>query len=291
MSSNFRGNIKANQRKTWLLMFTLFILLSLTVSAFGFFFGLSPSLLLPVAVLVAVLTVWFAYWNSTKIVLSLTGAKPVNREQAPALLNLVEEMALASGIPVPQVAIVTDLAPNAYATGRDPNNSIIVYTTGILEIMDREQLQGVTAHEMAHIANRDTLVMTVAATTVGLLALLSDIGLRVLLFSRSDNRNPLAAIALLVAVILAPLAGLLMRASISRKREALADASAVSYTRNPAGLRRALELLDANDTVVQSKSNAVAHLWIESPLDKKKRSLFNTHQPLQERISILRAME
>jgi heat shock protein HtpX len=291
MSSNFRGNIKANQRKTWLLMFTLFILLSLTVSAFGFFFGLSPSLLLPVAVLVAVLTVWFAYWNSTKIVLSLTGAKPVNREQAPALLNLVEEMALASGIPVPQVAIVTDLAPNAYATGRDPNNSIIVYTTGILEIMDREQLQGVTAHEMAHIANRDTLVMTVAATTVGLLALLSDIGLRVLLFSRSDNRNPLAAIALLVAVILAPLAGLLMRASISRKREALADASAVSYTRNPAGLRRALELLDANDTVVQSKSNAVAHLWIESPLDKKKRSLFNTHPPLQERISILRAME
>ena len=165
--------------------------------------------------------------------------------------------------------------------------------------MDREELQGVTAHELAHVANRDTLVSAVAATTAGALALLSDFMMRMMIFGggnrRDDNnneQNPLALIASLVILILAPIAALLLRLAISRKREALADVTAVAFTRNPTGLRRALEVLAADSTVVHQKSTAVAHIWIESPLDGSKTSqLFSTHPPLATRIATLRKME
>jgi heat shock protein HtpX len=165
--------------------------------------------------------------------------------------------------------------------------------------MDREELQGVTAHELAHVANRDTLVSAIAATTAGALALLSDFMLRMMIFGGGDRRddnnrdqNPVALILSLVVLILAPLAALLLRLAISRKRESLADVTAVAFTRNPTGLRRALEVLAADSTVVHQKSTAVAHIWIESPLDDSKRSqLFSTHPPLAARIATLRAME
>ena len=241
---------------------------------------------------ISLIGVWTSYWKSDSLVLTMTQAKVISHEDAPQLYNLVEEVCIAAGLPMPKIAIVQDSAPNAFATGRDPNHAVIAFTTGILEKMDREQLQGVAAHEMAHVGNRDTLVMAVAATTAGLLAILADMGARMAFFSRRGNdSNPIAIIVSLVIILLAPIAALLLRAAISRKREALADATAVQFTRNPTGLRRALETLAADSTVVHQKSTAVAHVWIESPLDGKSKSMFDTHPPLAARIALLREME
>jgi heat shock protein HtpX len=198
---------------------------------------------------------------------------------------------------MPKVAIVDDKAPNAFATGRDPDHAVIAFTTGILERMDREELQGVAAHEMAHVANRDTLVSAVAATTAGAIALLSDMVMRIMWFGGGNrdnrgNQNPFMAVAALLALILAPIAAVLLKAAVSRNREALADATAVQFTRNPTGLRKALEVLALDSTVVKQRSNAVAHIWIESPLDASTASkLFSTHPPLEWRIEQLRRME
>jgi heat shock protein HtpX len=225
----------------------------------------------------------------------MTGAKLITREDAPELFNVIEEVVIASGLPMPKVAIVEDTAPNAFATGRNPEHALIAFTTRMLEVMDRDELQGVIAHELSHVANRDTLVSAVAASTAGAIAILSDFLTRMMFFGgRRDreNQNPLALVVSLVVLLLAPIAAMLLKSAISRKREALADATAVSFTRNPAGLRKALEVLASDTTVVHQKSNAVAHIWIESPLDGQTVSkLFSTHPPIQERIATLRAME
>ena len=257
----------------------------------------TASTIVPFAVGISLIGVWGSYYGSDKLVLTMTGAKVVTREDAPELFNVIEEVVIASGLPMPKVAIVEDSAPNAFATGRNPDHALIAFTTRILEVMDRDELQGVIAHEMSHVANRDTLVSAVAATTAGAIAILSDFLMRIMFFGggRRDgnqNQNPVALVLSLVVLILAPIAALLLKSAISRKREALADATAVSFTRNPAGLRKALEVLAADSTVVRQKSNAVAHIWIESPLDAKAVSkLFSTHPPIEERIATLRAME
>lgn len=276
------------------LLVAMFLVVALMIAALGYYFG-GPAAagIVPIAVVIALIMVWGSYWSSDRIVLSMTKARVVSAEEAPQLHNLVEEMCIASGLPKPRIAIVQDPAPNAFATGRNPDKAVIAFTTGILSVMDREQLQGVTAHEMAHVANRDTLVSAVVATTAGLVALLSDIGLRMTFFRRGGgDSNPIALVVGLAALILAPLAALLIKAAVSRRREALADATAVAFTRNPAGLRRALEELARDDTVVQARSNAVAHVWIESPLDSKAMGkLFATHPPMSERIAALRELE
>ena len=260
------------------------------------YFGLgTASTMVPIAVGVALIGVWGSYYSSDKLVLKMTGAKLITREDAPELFNVIEEVVIASGLPMPKVAIVQDSAPNAFATGRDPDHALIAFTTRILEVMDRDELQGVIAHELAHVANRDTLVSAVAATTAGAIAILSDFLMRMMFFggrNRERNSNPIALALSLVILLLAPIAAVLLKSAISRKRESLADATAVSFTRNPTGLRRALEVLAADTTVVAQKSNAVAHIWIESPLDGQAVSkLFSTHPPIQERIATLRAME
>jgi heat shock protein HtpX len=292
MAVSFRAEQSSNKRKTWLLLFGMFIAVVAMVWAAGTLLSFNAALLVPIAVGISLIGVWTSYWKSDSLVLAMTQAKVISHEDAPQLYNLVEEICIASGLPMPKVAIVQDPAPNAFATGRDPNHAVIAFTTGILEKMDREQLQGVAAHEMAHVGNRDTLVMAVAATTAGLLAILADMGARMAFFSRRGNdSNPIAIIVSLVIILLAPIAALLLRAAISRKREALADATAVQFTRNPTGLRRALETLAADSTVVHQKSTAVAHVWIESPLDGKSKSMFDTHPPLADRIALLREME
>jgi heat shock protein HtpX len=292
MAVSFRAEQSSNKRKTWLLLFGMFIAVVAMVWAAGTLLSFNAALLVPIAVGISLIGVWTSYWKSDSLVLAMTQAKVISHEDAPQLYNLVEEICIASGLPMPKIAIVQDPAPNAFATGRDPNHAVIAFTTGILEKMDREQLQGVAAHEMAHVGNRDTLVMAVAATTAGLLAILADMGARMALFSRRGNdSNPIAIIVSLVIILLAPIAALLLRAAISRKREALADATAVQFTRNPTGLRRALETLAADSTVVHQKSTAVAHVWIESPLDGKSKSMFDTHPPLSARIALLREME
>ena len=294
--ASFRAQQSVNQRKTWMLLGSMFSLVAFVVYAVGLYFGQVGFSIVPIAVVISLVSVWGSYWASDKIVLTMTGAKVITEEDHPQLYNLVQEIVIASGLPMPKIAIVNDAAPNAFATGRDPERGVIAFTTGLLEKMDREQIQGVVAHELAHVANRDTLVSAVAATTAGALALMSDLLIRMMWFGgnrqRNSGSNPLALVAALVALILAPIAATLLRSAISRRREALADATAIAYTRNPAGLRRALETLAEDSTVVNQKSTAVAHVWIESPLDARSTAkLFATHPPIEERIALLRKME
>jgi heat shock protein HtpX len=294
--NQFRALESANKAKTYFLLASMGLLTWLVAYAAMTYFGLgTASTMVPIAVGVALIGVWGSYYGSDKLVLRMTGAKLITRDDAPELFNVIEEVVIASGLPMPKVAIVEDSAPNAFATGRDPDHALIAFTTRILEVMDRDELQGVIAHELAHVANRDTLVSAVAATTAGAIAILSDFLMRMMFFggrNRERNSNPIALALSLVILLLAPIAAVLLKSAISRKRESLADATAVSFTRNPTGLRRALEVLAADTTVVAQKSNAVAHIWIESPLDGQAVSkLFSTHPPIQERIATLRAME
>ena len=297
-TSDFRAAQSANKGKTYFLLASMGVLTWLVAYAALTYFGVgTASTILPIAVGISLVGVWGSYYGSDKLVLTMTGAKLIQREDAPELFNLIEEIVIASGLPMPKVAIVEDTAPNAFATGRNPEHALIAFTTRILEVMDRDELQGVIAHELSHVANRDTLVSAVAATTAGAIAILSDFMARMMFFGggrdrRDGNSNPLLLVLSLFIMILAPMAAMLLKSAISRKRESLADATAVSFTRNPAGLRKALEVLAADSTVVRQKSNAVAHIWIESPLDGKSLSkLFSTHPPIEERIATLRAME
>jgi heat shock protein HtpX len=288
----------ANRRKTIGLLVGMGVLMWCVVYAALTYFGGTGAGIVPIAVGIALISVWGSYYGSDKLVLTMTGAKLIQESDNPKLFDLIQEVIIASGLPMPKVAIVIDSAPNAFATGRNPEHALIAFTTGILDAMDRDQLQGVIAHEMAHVANRDTLVSAVAATTAGAIAIVSDMLTRMMFFGggRDRNRegggNPIALVISLVILILAPLAAVMLKSAISRKRESLADATAVSFTRNPAGLRSALEVLAADSTVVQQRSTAVAHIWIESPLDSKSVSkLFSTHPPIAERIAVLKSME
>ena len=294
---NFRTQQAANKRKTIGLLVGMAVLVWLVVYAALTYFGTSTAGIVPIAVGIALISVWGSYYGADKLVITMTGAKLIQESDNPKLFALIQEVIIASGLPMPKVAIVVDSAPNAFATGRNPEHALIAFTTGILDAMDRDQLQGVIAHEMAHVANRDTLVSAVAATTAGAIAILSDMMTRMMFFgggrrSRDSNGNPILLVVSLLILILAPLAAILLKSAISRKRESLADATAVSFTRNPAGLRSALEVLERDSTVVQQRSTSVAHIWIESPLDGKAVSrLFSTHPPIAERIAVLKAME
>ena len=295
---NFRTQQAANKRKTIGLLIGMGVLVGFVVFAAMTYFGTGTAGIVPIAVGIAVISVWGSYYGADKLVITMTGAKLIQESDNPKLFNLIQEVIIACGLPMPKVAIVVDSAPNAFATGRNPEHALIAFTTGILDAMDRDQLQGVIAHEMAHVANRDTLVSAVAATTAGAIAILSDILTRMMWFgggrdrNRGGNGNPVVLIFSLLILVLAPLAAMLLRSAISRKRESLADATAVAFTRNPAGLRSALEVLASDSTVVRQKSTSVAHIWIESPLDGKSVSkLFSTHPPIAERIAVLKAME
>ena len=297
-AANFRAAQAANKGKTYFLLASMGLLTGLVVYAALTYFGAGTAgSIVPISVGLALVGVWGSYYGSDKLVLTMTGAKLITRDDNPALFNVIEEVVVASGLPMPKVAIVEDSAPNAFATGRNPDHALIAFTTRILEVMDRDELQGVIAHELSHVANRDTLVSAVAATTAGAIAILSDFLMRMMWFGggrrdRDSNSNPIALVLSLLVLIMAPIAAALLKSAISRKRESLADATAVSFTRNPAGLRKALEVLASDSTVVRQKSNAVAHIWIESPLDMRAASrLFATHPPIEERIATLKAME
>jgi heat shock protein HtpX len=285
----------ANRRKTFGLLMGMGVLMWCVVYAALSYFGGTGAGIVPIAVGISLISVWGSYYGSDKLVLTMTGAKLIQESDNPKLFDLIHEVIIASGLPMPKVAVVIDDAPNAFATGRDPDHALIAFTTGILDVMDRDQLQGVIAHELAHVANRDTLVSAVAATTAGAIAIVSDVLARMMFFGgrrENNNANPIALVVSLIILILAPVAAIMLKSAISRKRESLADATAVSFTRNPAGLRSALEVLAADSTVVRQRSTAVAHIWIESPLDSKSVSkMFSTHPPIQERIAVLKSME
>lgn len=310
MTTDFRAMQAANRRTTWWLMAASFLLLA-AVAIIVSYLLVGGAIAAVIGIGIAVVGTWGSYQASDRIAIATTGARPADPEEFQRLHNLVEEMAIAAGLPKPRVYVVDDPAPNAFATGKNPEHAAIAATTGLLDKLERSELQGVIAHEMAHIRNNDIRVMTVAVATAGAIALIADLFWRFLYFGalsgggnrRSSNNNggPQAIIAIvgfLFVLVLAPLAAGLLRAAISRSREGLADASAVELTRNPEGLRRALEKLDADVTVLRRTSHATSHLWIETPDDLERghkgqrfNSMFNTHPPLRERIDTLRAME
>jgi heat shock protein HtpX len=295
--------IARNRRRSWLLVGLGFGLLLLVGEAFNLYVGGGPTGLI-VALVIAGFGTVSSYYFSDRLALTITGAREVTHAQAPELVNVVSEMAIAAGLPMPRVCIVVDPAPNAFATGRDPAHAVIAVTTGLLERMNREELQGIIGHEMAHVLNRDTRVTTLVVAVCGAIVLMCDLFWRFSFFGGSSRRRsngsdngPLAILLLvlgIVALLLAPLGAALIQAAVSRRRETLADSTSVALTRNPAGLRSALEKLRDDTTVVRHTSRATAHLWIESPIDREGRtlnSMFDTHPPLSERIELMRALE
>jgi heat shock protein HtpX len=260
---------------------------------------------LVVALLVAGGSAFLAYWKSDAVALAMAGAKPADPVEHARLHNLVEGLCIAGGLPKPRVYIVDDPAPNAFATGRNPRHAAVAVTTGLLERMNRVELEGVLAHELSHVKNYDILVSTLAVTMVGVVALLADFAMRVMFWTgtsrrRSDRGNAGAPLLLLALVLLvfAPLVAKVMQLAVSRRRESLADVTGVQMTRYPPGLVSALEKLRHDSTVVRTASRATAHLWIEEPLalDRSEgrltwlNRLFMTHPPLDERIRALKEL-
>ncbi len=254
-------------------------------------FGIALSLIMNIA----------SYWYSDKLVLAMTRAKPVSAEENPELYRVVENLAITAGLPMPKLYIINDPAPNAFATGRDAEHSVVAVTYGLLERLDRSELEGVIAHELSHIGNRDMLISTVVVVLAGIIAIVSDIFLRMQWFgarSRDNNSRAGAAIMLIAVIgaILAPIAATLIRLAISRRREFLADASGVLLTRYPEGLANALQKISRDPQVMTHAQNATAHLFFENPFKadagNPKRTpwvikLFMTHPPVEDRIRAL----
>jgi heat shock protein HtpX len=258
------------------------------------------------AVAIAAVMAFVSYWKADSIALAVSRARPADPQQYRRLYNLVEGLCIASGLPQPRIYVVDDPAPNAFATGRNPQHAAIAVTTGLLEKLNRVELEGVVAHELSHIKNYDILVSTLAVTLVGAVAIVTDMAIRMMWWNggrsrrdgdRGDSGNPLAIIGF-VLLIIAPIVAKAMQATISRRRETLADISACQLTRYPPGLISALEKLRDDVTVTHSATTATAHLWIEQPMagvgDRGRlgslHRLFDTHPPLEERIALLKEL-
>lgn len=284
----------SNVRKTWLLM-TVFLVLVIAVG-YGISWYFGSSLILYIAVGFALFMNVLSYWYSDKIVLKMTHAKEAKKEQYPELYTIVENLSITAGLPMPKVYIVEDPAPNAFATGRDPKRGVVAATTGLLSMLDRSELEGVMAHELSHIGNRDILVSTVAVVLAGFIAIIADLFMHSMLFGGDNrDRHPAFLVIAVVGIILAPIAAQLIQLAISRKREYLADASGALLTRYPEGLASALEKISQYKRPMKTAHTATAHLFIADPLGGEKKSikamiggLFQTHPPAQDRIKRLR---
>lgn len=288
----------SNMRKTFLLMF-VFLLLIISV---GYIFSLvyeNPGILYFAAIF-SIITAFSSYWWSDKIVTKLAHAKEVKFEENKELYRILENLSIAAGLPMPKLYLINEAQPNAFATGRNEKRAVVAVTTGLLEKLDRSELEGVLAHELSHIGNKDMLVMTIAVVLAGTIALASDIFLRSRIYGskrRSSNNNSQAQgimmIIAIAAAILAPIAAMMIKMAVSRKREYLADATGALITRYPEGLAKALEKISADPSPMRSAKNATAHLYITNPLrGKQKRGIlskmFSTHPPIEERIALLR---
>ncbi|MEA2005093.1 MAG: zinc metalloprotease HtpX [Acidobacteriota bacterium] len=293
--------IASNKRKSFFLVAFFLCLIFLLAWFFGQLTDLGIHGLI-LAVVIAVAMTAGGYYSSDKIVLAISRAKPVEKQDYPYLYNVVEGLAIAAGIPKPRCYIIDDTAPNAFASGRNPENSVIVVTKGLLEKLNRVELEGVIAHEMSHIKNYDVLVQTVAVVMVGVVALLSDWILRSFLWGggrrrgKTRGKGSASAVIILVGLILAalsPVAAQLIQLAVSRKREFLADANGAFLTRYPPGLASALRKLAADKEPLEVANKATAHLYIVNTLkDEKGRMnrLFSTHPPIEERIAALEKM-
>jgi heat shock protein HtpX len=298
MSSIYK-HAEENTYKTWMLMtsFLVFII------AIGWLFSyvLNNLAILIFAVIISVVMSFTSYWYSDKIVLSMAKAKPIKRDDNPELYRVVENLAITAGLPIPKIYVINEGQPNAFATGRDKNHAVVAVTQGLLDRLNRTELEGVIAHELSHIGNKDMLLSTVAVILAGVIALLSNMFMRASFFGVGRNRDNnddhlFLVIAGLIAAILAPLAASLLQLAISRKREFLADADGALLTRYPEGLASALEKIAQDPTPMDTANTATSHLYIESPFRGKEGShwfvkLFSTHPPIEERVQALRDME
>jgi heat shock protein HtpX len=286
-----------NVFRTWFLMGIFLVLVIIIGFIAAQYFGNAD--LLYVAVGFALLTNIWAYWFSASIAIRSVGAIPADPVQYQALHRIVENLAITAGLPKPQVYIINDPAPNAFATGRDKDHAVIAVTSGLLGMMDENELQGVIAHELSHVGNRDILVMTVAVVLVGFISVLANIFLRLSFFGggeRDRNAGPLVAIAAILAVILAPIAATLIELAISRKREFLADASGALLTRYPEGLESALRKLGSYQAPMLRASTTTAHMFITNPFGAHPagawiQKIFSTHPPIEDRIEALEGIK
>jgi heat shock protein HtpX len=293
----------ANKRKTWILMSSFFILVILIGYAISWYFN--SQIILIIAVLFSFISSFVSYWWSDKIVLGMSNAKLVDHDNGREIYHLVENLCITAGLPLPKIYIIEDSAPNAFATGRDPEHAAIALTTGILAKLDKAELEGVIAHELSHIGNRDILISTIATVLVGTVVLITDFATRSAIFGshrdsdNNSNNNVVGFIIILVLSILAPLSAQLLQLAVSRKREFLADASGALLTRYPEGLARALEKISSDREPLEVANRATAHMYIVSPLkgdDHNKKiswltKAFMTHPPIEERVARLRGLE
>ncbi len=292
----------SNIHKTWLIMGLFFTFVILVGWVFSQVFG--NSYILYIAVAFALIMNIVSYWNSDKIVIKMSGAKAIDKNTHKEFYNIVENLTIATGLPMPKLYIIDDPAPNAFATGRDPKHSAVAVTSGLLERLDKNELEGVLAHELSHVKNRDILVSTIAVVLVGFIAILSDMFLRYTFFFGGGRRNNsggdgrlqlILFIIGIVLAILAPIAASLIQLAISRKREFLADASGALMTRYPEGLASALKKISSYPGELKKASHATAHMYISNPFREKGfkaklGKLFMTHPPVEERIKALNEM-
>jgi heat shock protein HtpX len=289
---------ESNVRKTYVYLLG-FILLIVGIG-WTLSYLYNEAWLLYFALIFSITASFYSYWNSDKIVISLTKAKPAKREKYLELYRITENLAISNGLPMPRLYILNDPQPNAFATGRNPENGVIAVTTGLLEVLDRAELEAVVAHELGHIGNNDILITSVVVVLVGTVVLIADFFFRMTFYGGMrggrDRGNALVLIGALIFIVLSPILAQLMKFAISRKREYLADSTAALTTRYPEGLARALEKISSNPHQLKVANDATAHLFLVSPFKGKEqkswfRKLFMTHPPIEERVKRLRELE
>jgi heat shock protein HtpX len=302
MAPNLYKNQNANIFKTWVLM-SMFLVFVIFIGWFAsYYYG--NATIFYVSIIFSLVMNIFSYWYSDKIVLRISGAKPASKEQYYDLYTMTENLAITAGLPMPKLYVIADAVPNAFATGRNKEHAVIAVTTGLLQILDKNELEGVVAHELAHIGNRDILLQTVIVVLVGLVTMLADFFMRAQFMGGRDRDSKGAGILLivgLVLMILSPIFASLIQLAISRKREFLADATGAMLTRYPEGLASALEKISTHSAGQKMKlaNHATAHLFISNPFggDSKKNKMnffakiFSTHPPTEERVAALRGLE
>ena len=290
--ASFYDEIAANKRNSYILMFIVFALVFAALYGFSLMLFGGDALGLAISVLLSAAYIAITYYYSDRIVLSLSGAREAQKGEFPYLVNVVEGLSIAAGIPVPKIYVMDDPALNAFATGTSPQKASVVFTTGLLNTMDRAELEGVAAHEISHIRNLDSRLATLAVVMVGLIAILSDLGLRSMFWGRrGGNDRGGGGIAMLIGlliIIIAPIVAQLVRLALSRQREYLADATGAQLTRYPEGLASALDKIKKAGSMVQKATDATASLYFANPLSAGQ--LLSTHPPIDERIKRLRAM-
>lgn len=289
-------DVRKNKIESFFIVSIFIIVIMIGVYYLCLYFNLGVYSLV-IALLFASLTAFFSYYNSDKIVLSLNGARKATDEQDKLISTILDNLCIAAGLPRPMLYVIDDLSPNAFATGRNPEHAVICLTTGLLEKMNKYELEGVIAHELSHIKNYDILLSTVVTVFVGFVVILSDMLSRFMFFSSRDNDDDsksgvIVALISVVFLMLSPIFATLMQLAISRKREYLADSSAIELTRNPEGLISALEKLTADTDPLEAANKSTAHMYIVNPLKgKKESSLFSTHPSLESRIERLQNIQ